>query len=554
MNPSIPALRGSEGRENATIPRLRVGMVCLSRQSLVLMIALVLVATTSSTAQENAKRFDEIGVKQCAFCHYAGSNQVLDQFHATEFARLDEFHRWLKEDSHALAFRLIDPNGTGESNQLSRRMCEKLNIDVTNFGQAANLKARDCLSCHAGWTNADVPPSPESLQYGVHCEACHGNASVWALPQNHQQLTWRKISPQEKLEKYGMRCLNQPLERAKLCYSCHIGSASENKVVTHAMYAAGHPPLPSIELASHSHSMGQHWRTIQEKNSFVFRDEYLQANHPYLRVSNGKQTPPEADLPQLRMLLVGGAMAIQQTVGLLQAESQDMARAWPDFAAYDCASCHHELRIQSDRQPISVPGEPLIPRGRPLFSNWPTTNSRLAASFLDSSDKGENGIRSLRAILAEKPFGSRDKIADPQGIATTLQTDFLAMAQQLAVKPLTARDGLTALHLLCEPPTDYRERADYEAARQRAWAIEIVSAELKGKLEFATDMAAFDATLNEISNELWLRLPNDARSNAMTSANTGITEERTKRLQAAGEYSPPHFDEQLTKLRTLLLE
>jgi len=422
-----------------------------------------------------------------------------------------------------------------------------LNIDVT--------QARDCLSCHAGWTNADPPPAPENLRFGVHCEACHGNASEWVLP--HQQVTWRKITPLEKLGNYGMRCLNQPLERAKLCYSCHIGNVSENKVVTHAMYAAGHPPLPSIELVSHSKSMGQHWRTIQEKNSFVFRDEYLQANHPYLRGSDGKQIPPEEDLPQLRLLLVGGAMAIEQTVGLLQAEAQATARAWPDFAAYDCASCHHELRIQSDRQPDSV-GVPIIPRGRPLFSIWPTANSRLAARFLDTREEGsrersESSIRLLREILAEKPFGLRTKIADRDGAATSLQTDFQDIAKKLATAPLNARDGLAVLHFLCEAPADYRESVDYEAARQRAWAIQVVASELKGKLEFATDMSKFEKTVDEIENELWLRLPNDIRPKDSDSS-TGITEQRTERLKAAARYSPALFEDHLKTLRALLVE
>jgi hypothetical protein len=300
--------------------------------------------------------------------------------------------------------------------------------------------------------------------------------------------------------------------------------------------------------------MGRHWRTISEKNSFVFRDEYLRAHHPYLQDNDGQSKPPQEDLPQLRMLLVGGAMAMKQTVGLLHAASQATARAWPDFAAYDCTSCHHELRIQSDRQPVSISGEPFIPRGRPLFSNWPTTNGRLAARFVDSSAKADDGIRSLRLILAEKPFGFREKIADPQGAAATVQADFQAMAQQLAVKPLTARDGLAALHFLCAAPTDYRERADYEAARQRAWAIEIVSAELKGKLEFATDMAAFDAALDEMRNELWLRLPYDARSAGKLDPALGITQERTKRLQVAGEYSSARLEEQLAKLRAVLVD
>ena len=57
-----------------------------------------------------------------------------------------------------------------------------------------------------------------------------------------------------------MRNLRDPVVRGDVCSSCHIGSAAEGKVVTHAMYAAGHPPLPNFELATFSRNLPQHWR------------------------------------------------------------------------------------------------------------------------------------------------------------------------------------------------------------------------------------------------------------------------------------------------------
>ena len=42
--------------------------------------------------------------------------------------------------------------------------------------------------------------------------------------------------------------VRDPVRRTELCLSCHLGSTSENKMVTHAMYAAGHPPLPGFEM------------------------------------------------------------------------------------------------------------------------------------------------------------------------------------------------------------------------------------------------------------------------------------------------------------------
>ena len=36
-----------------------------------------------------------------------------------------------------------------------------------------------------------------------------------------------------------------------MCLSCHLGNAREGRVVTHEMYAAGHPPLPGFEHMGH---------------------------------------------------------------------------------------------------------------------------------------------------------------------------------------------------------------------------------------------------------------------------------------------------------------
>jgi hypothetical protein len=84
---------------------------------------------------------------------------------------------------------------------------------------------------------------------GVSYGGCHCPSSEWNGL--HTQLKWRERSPQQKYEK-GMRDLRDPTVRARLCMSCHIGNAAEGKVVSHAMFAAGHPPLPPIEIATFS--------------------------------------------------------------------------------------------------------------------------------------------------------------------------------------------------------------------------------------------------------------------------------------------------------------
>ena len=65
------------------------------------------------------------------------------------------------------------------------------------------------------------------------------------------------MSREEKQKDWGMTDLWNPVNRTQVCSSCHIGDADPDKhrFVTHAMYAAGHPPLPAFETAAFSDSM-----------------------------------------------------------------------------------------------------------------------------------------------------------------------------------------------------------------------------------------------------------------------------------------------------------
>ena len=59
--------------------------------------------------------------------------------------------------------------------------------------------------------------------------------------------------------------VRNPIVRAEQCFGCHIGNAAEGKIITHEMYAAGHPPLPNIEIESYVAQLPRHWRYLDEK-------------------------------------------------------------------------------------------------------------------------------------------------------------------------------------------------------------------------------------------------------------------------------------------------
>src|SRR5262245_17776858 len=194
-------------------------------------------------AKEAWKKFYYQEAKECKQCHTA---PTADRKGSLDLCMLTEFSIWKTIDKHAQSFALLK----GERGQ---KIAQKLKMDVTK-------PEAGCLSCHA---MGNLPGSAEAkldLEDGVSCTGCHGPSGgegAWLGP--HAQKTWRDKSPDEKF-KLGMRDLRDPVIRAELCMSCHIGNADEGKVVTHAMMAAGHPPLPPIEMATFAKNEPQHWR------------------------------------------------------------------------------------------------------------------------------------------------------------------------------------------------------------------------------------------------------------------------------------------------------
>jgi hypothetical protein len=159
------------------------------------------------------------------------------------------------------------------------------------------------------------------LRDGVTCEACHGPASAWLEP--HTEKKW-DASCSIPL---GMRDTSRPEKAVEACLDCHLGS--EKNVlqrVAHDLLAAGHPPL-AFEVDAFATDMPAHW-TRHARNEGWFD---------------------------------GRAWAVGQVAGAQRAARLFMDQGdrpgCPDFAAYDCQSCHHEIssgawdRRKSDGRP-----------------------------------------------------------------------------------------------------------------------------------------------------------------------------------------------------------
>jgi hypothetical protein len=177
-------------------------------------------------------------VTECQKCHTSASRYA----DALNFVLLTEYATWKLEDKHAQAYAVL-------KGERAKQMGKLLGVNVTEA-------AGGCLNCHAmaNFKNQDQEYTNDD---GVSCAGCHGPSDAWV--KEHAFPEWRKHTAQEK-EKYGMYNVRDPARRAELCMSCHVGDAAQGRVVTHEMFAAGHPPLPPFDLELFSRNLPQHWR------------------------------------------------------------------------------------------------------------------------------------------------------------------------------------------------------------------------------------------------------------------------------------------------------
>ncbi len=421
---------------------------------------------------------------------------------------------WYKQDKHAIARRRVEPKTqeeieqakrddadkfahdpqlihqwVGASNYLSRKICEELGY--VEPGKAFTPKQyeqfRDqCLTCHGGF-HAHVQPGQTfeagfemkgNQQPGIKCTYCHQVDQQKEWVNLHSSSSnpdaWRQLTPDQKTA-HGMRDLVNTRKQAALCNDCHIGNVKNNQMVTHAMYAAGHPPLPSIELETFAHKMPQHWRTSGElyelltKAQAPDRDRYFQINFPEV-LKEG--VTPDQVYWNTRTLLISAVQARRHWIQMIQDAAGPHAANWGDYALFDCAACHHELRTDSQRQARGYPGAP----GRPRQIEWPYALVKAAAKLIQQDQGLLDAERKLEKAFASQPFGHP---AACNAAAAEVDQSLVTLLANVESMKVDAQVAQSLVKLLAS--TDTNDLIDYHAARQVAWALEVLEQELRVK-------------------------------------------------------------------------
>jgi hypothetical protein len=420
------------------------------------------------------------GSSVCASCHNQIKNPSFNDADLASFmCGMSEFAIFNEQDKHRLAYKALEgPRG--------REMTRLLGTDVT--------KIDACINCHSVPDRLSTRQNYEQTE-GVTCVACHGLYADWVKQHFETKSTWRALDRNQKETRYGMTDLWNPVRRAETCGSCHIGNHAEGKVITHAMYAAGHPPLPSLETASFGDAEPRHWETFREKSP-----ARRQLSNP---------TPNPSNLETAQLAVIGGLVNLKMSSKLLIDEAaaskpSTVGAAWPDFARFDCYACHHELARADGASWRQLRARGRSP-GRPTVPEWPMALVRVgiqsaAPAVAKSREASLNDLLApFEQSLKNRPFGdTQTLISTARGISAWAD----ALIADLETTVFDAAKARDVLDKLCKLATT--TIPDYDSARQIAWTFRVIHRELTPKPQADPEI---DRELAALTAELALDLP-----------------------------------------------
>jgi outer membrane biosynthesis protein TonB len=267
-----------------------------------------------------------VGAKKCMPCHNrktpGPSSGIL----------WNEYATWHTEDPHSTSYESL-------RTQHASRIVQ--NISLRSASVVPANKNISCLACHAtAMPDLDAPATDKLREQGVSCESCHGNSTRWLA--EHQGESWKSFDSNTKTQ-LGFNSMEDLSGRAQVCVGCHVGAPAADglprRQVDHELIMAGHPAL-KFELSTYLDNMSKHW---DEKGR--------NAEHDF----------------QARAWLLGRFVAAQAAIDLMRDRAQDPSARWPEFAEYDCFSCHHELRDETWRRDRASRSSVL---GSPAWGTW----------------------------------------------------------------------------------------------------------------------------------------------------------------------------------------
>ena len=391
----------------------------IERQRTLISLLAVALAAHSARAIAADAPASHLGVASCAsgVCH--GAAKPL----AATAVQQNEYVTWSHFDPHAGAFATL-------------RSKEALAM-ANRLGLGTPERAPECLGCHS----EDVPAAARGPRFqlddGVGCEACHGASARWIASHDDAPA----VTHADSLA-HGLVPIERALPRAQVCAACHVGSP--DRLAGHALMAAGHPRLV-FELDTYS----ELWRTSGGREHYLRDADYARRKQ---------------ESPSVNVWLAGLAESAERSLALAADEklSQGML---PEFALFNCHSCHRSMRLRRYRDlPGVTPGSPRVADSAlvMLAAAFDAVDPARAARLREST----NGLQ--RAVSRGLPA--------LREAAGALRPEIVALQSELAARAFgpDERKRLLASVLAAAERGQF---PDYSAAEQAAMAVTMLLAE-----------------------------------------------------------------------------
>lgn len=348
------------------------------------------------------------GARSCAIsnCHGGPRPGV-----AQPWARRGmEYILWAENDPHAQSWRTICSDESvdmmrrlnimqgdeivdqaGFDNCLACHNTTKRYNEPRRRSEASQLVAGHIATphspdCNCGRCRPQVPGDVNSfLREGVGCAGCHGPSEQWIY--THFQYGWSSQGATDQ----GFVEAGNLYVRARMCATCHVGD--KDRDMNHDIIAAGHPAL-RYELATFHAWQPKHWRDAEAED----------------------KTKYEAQL-----WLAGQVAATDASLALLEARTADAhsVSEWPEFAAYDCASCHHNLGLDNSRRPLQD-----ARNATAIYSQWNDAGLRwLIQHRVETGEATEQdqdlvfALDQVKLAMERRPKPNPEEVADASILA-----------------------------------------------------------------------------------------------------------------------------------------
>lgn len=407
--------------------------------------AFALPPSPAAVMAANGDSGKHMGVATCAstLCH--GSVRPL----SARGVQQNEYLTWSNFDPHARTYKVL-------FEERSLKMAQRL-------GYKNAHQAPECLACHTDSVSAAKRGPRFQVSDGIGCEACHGGSENWVATHDDAPQVTHAVNLAT-----GLRALERPDVRAEVCLDCHLGSPK--RFASHQMMAAGHPRL-AFELDTYT----ELWRTSGGREHYKVDGDYPSRKGRYEPVI---------------VWLTGLTAASRRTVDMIAWHVGGPTGGIPDFALYNCYSCHRTMQVSAgpkgnyDGLP---PGTLRLQDGhvRALLAVLDATDTQTAAVLRQELSSLHSSVGSDRSSLLRTTDSMGRSLWNIEARLPRTTWSKRALAGVFEAMTQAAKKGAFA---------------DYAAAEQAAMAMVLLLAELD----------ATDARARQV-DELFGALEDDSR-------------------------------------------